>query len=283
MPLYDGSPIGYSLLGALVIDFGVQWVGWAAAAALQTEKFYDLFGSATFAGLAVGTLCVNAEYHPRAILATSLVGVWALRLGGYLVKRVMHEGSDSRFDGVRENPRRFFVFWTVQGVWVWLTLLPVLLINGARGQRDLGWYDVFGLGVWALGFGIEAVADAQKAAWRANPANKGRFINVGLWSISRHPNYCGEILCWLGMFGLSVCSFTSPASYGLVAASAVSPAFVALLLLKVSGVPPLEKVARKRWGGQPDYEAYVRSTREVLLWPTCVRTSPDKKNYDNIR
>ena len=71
------------------------------------------------------------------------------------------------------------------------------------------------------------------------------------------------------MFGLSVCSFTSPASYGLVAASAASPAFVMLLLLKISGVPPLERLARKRWGGQPDYEAYRRRTREVVLWPVC--------------
>jgi hypothetical protein len=246
--LYEGSPVGYTLLGALVVDFAVQWVCWAAAAAWQTEKFYDLVGSGTFLGVAVGTLCVNDEYHPRAILATCMVGVWAVRLGGYLVKRVLHEGKDTRFDGVRENPKRFFVFWTVQGVWVWVTLLPVLLINGARGQRALGWYDAVGAGVWALGFAIEAVADAQKARWRARPENKGRFITVGLWGISRHPNYCAPPGGSSLMRGPYMLPFHSPSGPHSWRDFVLDRHVWALgVLVYVAG----ELRARRRVGGQP--------------------------------
>mmetsp|Transcript_14605 Transcript_14605/g.50201 ORF Transcript_14605/g.50201 Transcript_14605/m.50201 type:complete len:316 (+) Transcript_14605:38-985(+) len=259
LPLMEST-----MLGALVVDLAINWTGWAFASALKTEKFYDLLGSVSFVTLAVGSLCNADTYLPRQVAATCMVGCWALRLGSYLVRRIARDGKDKRFDGVREDPKRFFVFWTLQAVWAFVVSLPVLLINGTGSQAALGAADAVAITVWALGFGIEAVADFQKDQWRKRPENAGRFIDEGLWSVSRHPNYMGEIMCWLGMWGLSL---SAVSSVGLGAAAAASPAITALLLLKVSGVPLLEKAADKKWGSEPAYQAYKRKTREVLLLP----------------
>jgi steroid 5-alpha reductase family enzyme len=125
----------------------IQWTGWALASALRTEKFYDLTGSLTFVTLATRSLSAAgglASAPARSRLLTGLVCAWAARLGTFLVRRVRAEGKDSRFDGVRDAPRRFFVFWTVQGVWVFITSLPLLLLNAAPHQPQLQWSDALG-------------------------------------------------------------------------------------------------------------------------------------------
>jgi steroid 5-alpha reductase family enzyme len=125
----------------------IQWAGWALASALRTEKFYDLTGSLTFITLATRSLAAAgglASAPPRSRLLTGLVCLWAARLGTFLVRRVRAEGKDSRFDGVRDQPSRFFVFWTLQGVWVFITSLPLLLLNAAPSQRELAWSDALG-------------------------------------------------------------------------------------------------------------------------------------------
>ena len=121
-----------------------------------------------------------------------------------------------------------------------------------------------GLAVWLLGFGIEVAADAQKAAWRAVPSNRGRFIDTGLWSLSRHPNYFGEMTLW---WGAAIIAAGGLASGGAVAAACASPLFVTLLLRRVSGVPMLARAAEKRWGKEPAFQAYKRRTRELLPLP----------------
>ena len=134
-----------SLLGVFAFDLAVQWVGWAFASALKTEKFYDLTGSLTFiASGAVGHLVGNSAAVPRARIATGLLCVWASRLGTHLVRRITRDGHDKRFDGVRDNPKRFLVFWTIQGLWVFITSLPVTLLNLTPQQRGLGPLDALG-------------------------------------------------------------------------------------------------------------------------------------------
>ena len=136
-----------SLLGTLALDMAIQWVAWAFAALLKTEKFYDLTGSLTFVTLAVSSLLHGpSALAPRARLMTSLVCVWAARLGSYLVTRIAHDGKDSRFDKVRDKPGRFLVFWTVQGLWCFVTSLPVLLVNNAASQpAKWGVADILGV------------------------------------------------------------------------------------------------------------------------------------------
>jgi steroid 5-alpha reductase family enzyme len=120
-------------------------------------------------------------------------------------------------------------------------------------------FAVIGLLLWVLGFGIEVVADAQKSRFSAKPENRGRFIQTGLWARSRHPNYFGEILLWIGIAVIAL-----PVLRGWQWVTLVSPVFVALLLTRVSGVPLLEKRADEKWGGQPDYETYKKTTPVLI-------------------
>lgn len=109
--------------------------------------------------------------------------------------------------------------------------------------------------LWAAGFAVEVIADRQKSRFRADDAHRGRFISTGLWSRSRHPNYFGEILLWIGVAVIAL-----PVLQGWQWVGLVSPVFVAVLITRVSGVPLLEAKADAKWGGQPDYEEYKRTT-----------------------
>mmetsp|Transcript_14480 Transcript_14480/g.38466 ORF Transcript_14480/g.38466 Transcript_14480/m.38466 type:complete len:383 (-) Transcript_14480:388-1536(-) len=246
----------------LLLSLGINWVGWGIAAALKTEKFYDLVGSLTFTTLTVGSLALSDSITPRKILVSAMVGLWTLRLGSYLVARIHKQGKDSRFDEVKHQPGMFFVYWTMQALWVWITLSPVLVINTAAATLPLAWYDILGVALWGGGLALEATADRQKDVWRGKPENKGKFIDEGLWSISRHPNYFGEILTWWGVFATCASSFSTLPQ----AASIASPLFVSYLLNYVSGVPILEKQADRRWGHLAEYQQYKARTPVLVPW-----------------
>lgn len=246
-------------LGA-AIDLAVQWSMWGLSALLKTEKFYDLTGSGTFVLLANLSLRWGDTRYLRQKIQTGLVTVWGLRLGGFLFLRILKEGQDKRFNHVRENPGTFFVYWTVQGIWIFVTLAPTLILNLEKHDRPLGLRDYLGWTIWAVGFLTQAIADQQKWNFKADPDNAGKFIHSGLWAYSRHPNYLGEILQWTGLF-LSASSVMS----GLQYISIISPLFVWFLLNYVSGIPILEQQALKKWGGDPTYQQYLKKT--PVLWP----------------
>lgn len=261
--LAGGPPVGGApaalALGALAL--GLQWLAWIPAALLRTERFYDLVGSASFLTLAASAcwVAVQAEgLSGRGLLAAGLVAVWALRLGWYLANRVGRHG-DGRFDEIKVSPTRFWVAWTLQGLWVfWTGLAAWILILHPGPAAWTGW-DAGGLAVWALGFAVEVVADRQKAAFRADPANQGRWIDEGLWSLSRHPNYLGEILLWTGVALIGTGVFEGGQWVGWI-----SPPFVALLLTRGSGVPLLEARAEERWGHLEEYQDYKRRVPVLL-------------------
>ncbi|XP_050418957.1 uncharacterized protein LOC126832280 [Patella vulgata] len=251
--------MGNILVKSAALDFGIQWGCWAVAALLKTEKFYDMAGSATFALLAYQSLSSGGQFFLRQKINTGLVLTWALRLGSYLVTRIMKDGEDKRFNNVRDKPSIFWIYWTIQGVWIFITLLPTLIVNSKQRDRDLTTNDYIGWAIWALGFFFEAVGDYQKSVFRANPDNAGKFISTGLWSISRHPNYFGEILMWLGIYISSTSVLKGVEHIGVI-----SPVFVAYLLTRVSGIPLLEKSSAKRWGSSPAYQQYVKSTAKLI-------------------
>ncbi|XP_076461945.1 uncharacterized protein LOC143294365 [Babylonia areolata] len=255
--------MGNSLAKAAALDFGIQWGCWVLASALKTEKFYDLAGSSTFFALALQSLRWGGTYHTRQKIQTGLVMAWAARLGTYLFSRIQHDGVDRRFNNVRDRPGVFFVYWSLQGVWVLSTLLPTLLLNSKKEDSPLSARDYLGWGMWGVGFLFETVADYQKSRFKANPENTGKFISEGLWSISRHPNYFGEILMWSGLY-VSASSVLS----GWEHLSVVSPLFLSFLLINVSGIPMLETYGQKKWGGDPAYQDYVRKTAKLIpfIW-----------------
>ncbi|XP_066264051.1 uncharacterized protein [Branchiostoma lanceolatum] len=247
------------LYKSAALDLGIQWVGWAAAVAFSTEKFFDLAGSATYALVAYLSLQWGGGHFTRQKVQTTLVLIWAFRLGSYLFMRVLREGKDVRFDEAKRNPAHFLVYWTLQAVWVFITLLPTLILNAKSRDRVLGFQDYLGWFLWAVGILLEAVADHQKSVFKADPENSGKFIQSGLWSISQHPNYLGEITLWLGLYITA-----AGVMRGWEHISIVSPVFVAFLLLKVSGVPLLDELGMKRWGNNPGYLAYRERTAVLV-------------------
>ncbi len=265
---------GVAILGRPVVfwcatvAFALQWLAFVPAWLRRTERFYDLVGSLSYLSVTIGALAATAAHRaldPRSILVAALVVVWAARLGSFLFRRVHLAGKDGRFDEIKQSWHRFLVAWTLQGLWVTLTALGALvLISDAAPRRFFDLHDVAGLSLWALGFALEVIADRQKAAFSRRPESRGRYIDEGLWSWSRHPNYVGEILLWCGVFVVGAGGFR-----GWQWLALLSPVFVWALLRFVSGVPLLEARADAKWGGQPDYEAYKKRT--PMLWPRLGR------------
>jgi steroid 5-alpha reductase family enzyme len=270
------SSVSSAFVAVAILDVAAQLVGWAISVAARTEKIYDFVGSGTF--LAANILAFawggggRASFaaggaFPRSALAFVAVCLWALRLGGFLTLRAARMG-DSRFEEVKTDPLRYLVYWLMQALWVFVTLSPVVWTHsvGPAGGRGLWAPDIIGLALFALGWGVETVADAQKFAFKADPGNRGRFIDTGLWRWARYPNYGGEIGVWTGIWLLCCGSFS-----GAAWATVVSPLFVSALLLFVSGIPLQEKQAADRWGGDPAYQAYRGRTNLLVPLPfKCV-------------
>jgi len=250
---------------AVAVAFVIQWLAFIPAWLLQSEAFYDLTGSLTYISVTLLAVALAPEIDGRAIVLLVLVVIWAGRLGTYLFRRIRRAGKDERFDRIKKSFPRFLIAWTVQGLWVSLTLAAALAAITTTVRKDLGVVALIGALVWAAGFGVEAAADRQKSRFRADPANKGRFISGGLWAWSRHPNYFGEIMLWVGVAVIAV-----PVLQGWQWVTLISPVFVALLLTRVSGVPLLEKRADEKWGGQEDYEAYKARTPVLVPLPPAV-------------
>ena len=259
-----GSTVGGLPVFALcvVLAFAIQWAAFVPAFLLQTERFFDLTGSLTYIAVTVVAVLLSSEVSARSVLLLAMVVVWAVRLGSYLFLRIRRAGADSRFAEIKPSFPRFLNTWTLQGLWVTLTLSAALVAITSTERVSLGTVTAIGIVVWVVGMALESTADAQKSRFRADPANQGRFIRSGLWSWSRHPNYFGEILLWIGVAIVAL-----PVLRGWQWVTLISPVFVFLLLTRVSGVPLLEKSADKRWGGETEYEAYKARTSVLLPRP----------------
>jgi len=259
---YAGLPL-FALCG--IFSFVVNWLAFAPAYAYQTERYYDLSGSLTYLTLTCAALTLGPA-DPRARLLGLLIVLWAVRLGSFLFKRVLEDGSDGRFDKLKPHFSRFLMTWTLQGLWVYLTISCALVAMTTANPLPLGPIAFTGAGLWLVGFGIEVVADSQKRRFRKNPdktpANDAPFITTGVWSWSQHPNYFGEILLW---FGIALIAF--PVLEGAQLATLISPIFVFVLLTRISGIPLLRARAKKRWGDDPRYQAYTKRTAVLIPRP----------------
>ena len=252
-----------AVLYCAAICIGIQWVVWIPASIGQTERFYDLTGGLTYLTVVGFSLWAGSQSEPpslRELIVSLLVVIWSLRLSSFLYLRIHRTGKDGRFDKLKTSPIRFLVPWTLQGLWVFLTMIVVIVINSqADSAPALGVWDGIGLSIWILGFGIEAIADNQKTVFNTEPENKGKWIDSGLWSYSRHPNYLGEILLWTGIAFFGISCFT-----GLERIAWISPIFIYLLLTKISGTPILDKRALEKWGDDPEYQKYRDNTPALI-------------------
>jgi steroid 5-alpha reductase family enzyme len=271
---WAGSQGGGSVFGVPIFALGValafliQWLAFIPAYVLQTERFYDLTGSITYISVTTTAALFSPNVDDRSVLLLAMVLVWATRLGTYLFNRILQTGKDERFGEITPSFLRFLQTWTLQGLWVTFTVAAALAAITTTTRQPLGWFALVGFLIWAFGFGVEVLADAQKNAFKSDPANRGEFINAGLWAWSRHPNYFGEITLWVGVAIIAL-----PVLRGWQWVTLISPVFVTLLITRVSGVPMLEERADEKWGGQEDYEVYKERTPVLIPRPPS-RKSP---------
>jgi steroid 5-alpha reductase family enzyme len=262
---FAGSQGGASINGIPIfalsvgLAFLIQWLAFIPAYVLQTEKFFDLTGGLTYILVVIMTVFFSRNVDGRTILLAALVVIWAVRLGAFLFSRIQKAGKDDRFDELKPSFFRFLNVWTIQGLWVTFTLAAALIAITANNRKELDIFAIIGALIWALGFAIEVIADAQKSRFKADPRNKDKFIQTGLWSRSRHPNYFGEIVLWIGVAIIAL-----PVLQGWQWFALISPVFVILLLTRVSGIPLLAKKADEKWGGQEEYEAYKKRTPVLI-------------------
>jgi steroid 5-alpha reductase family enzyme len=255
-----GSFGGLPVFGLSVgLAFLIQWLAFVPAYWRQTEKFFDLTGSLTYISVITLALLLSPGVDGRAILVWALVVIWALRLGTFLFGRIRKAGKDDRFDDIKPDFFRFLNVWTIQALWVTFTMAAALVVVTTTHRQPLDVFALVGGLVWVFGFAMEVIADTQKSRFAVNPDNKGKFIHTGLWSRSRHPNYFGEIVLWIGVAIMAL-----PVLQGWQWVALISPVFVTLLITRVSGVPLLEKKADQKWGGQAEYEAYKKKTPVLI-------------------
>ena len=253
---FSGIPI---ILLCAIVSFVTHWMIAVPSLITSSEKYFDFTGmvatllvvlTAMFALLSSG-----AQVSIRSVFVASFVSVWTLRLGIFLYKRIVKAGEDSRFRDIKKSLPKFLMTWTLSALWVFLTTVNAITLIALNPLEPIGIFFIMGALLWLLGFGFEVIADRQKKYFSEQPKNEGRFITQGLWSVSRHPNYFGEIILWAGIAIISL-----PFLSGWQYVTLVSPVFVFLLLTRISGLPFLEDKAEKKWGEDKDYIEYKKRT-----------------------
>ena len=244
----------------ILLIFSIQWIIFIPAYIFQTEKFFDLTGSITYLTTVLAALYITDSGKIADYVIVSCVAIWAIRLGSFLFMRIHKAGEDRRFRDIKPNFTRFFMTWTLQGMWVSMCLLCVLTALSSYSGIIMNNVFYIGLLIFILGFTIEVVADHQKTVFRKDLNNKDKFISTGLWAYSRHPNYFGEILLWLG---IAVMSFSSLEGFQYF--TLISPIFVYILLVYISGIRMLENQANKKWGHLDSYKEYLKNTPRLFF------------------
>ncbi|RWR74988.1 FKBP-type peptidyl-prolyl cis-trans isomerase 5 isoform 1 [Cinnamomum micranthum f. kanehirae] len=255
----------YYLAITAIVTLGYQFLFFVITALFKFDKVTDFAGSTNFILLAVLTLILKGSWHFRQVVLTLLVVIWGLRLGLFLLMRILQWGEDRRFDEMRNNLGKLAVFWTFQAVWVWTVSVPITVVNSRDRDPSIQPEDIIGWVMWSVGMSIEATADQQKLQFKNSPASRGKWCNVGLWKFTRHPNYFGEILLWWGIFVAST-SILKGAEWLVV----LGPIFLTLLLLFVSGIPMLEESADKKYGSVAEYKHYKKTTSPLIPLPPIV-------------
>jgi steroid 5-alpha reductase family enzyme len=242
---------------------GVMFLFWLGSLRLRDVSIVDIAWGAAGALIALTTYLVTESTGPRGLLITGMAVLWGLRLTWHIGRRKIGTGEDFRYAAWREEHgeayplRSLFTVFFFQAVLIWLVSMPVQVAQVSPGPAALGVLDLLGLAVWVVGIGFEATADRQLKTFLADPANSGKVMDRGLWKYSRHPNYFGDSLVWWGIFLVAAATAS-----GWV--TLFSPILMTWFLMKVSGVPLLEKALAERREG---YREYMKRTSPFVPWP----------------
>jgi steroid 5-alpha reductase family enzyme len=235
-------------------------LGWLLSLRLGDVSIVDSMWSLMFLLISISYALAADTIGERGLLVLVLVAVWAIRLSAYITWRNWGDDEDARYQEIRERNQPGFAYKSLylifgfQGLLALVISLP-LLVNIQSGT-PLGWLDYAGVALWVVGMIFEAGGDWQLARFRANADNRGKVLDSGLWSLTRHPNYFGDFCVWWGFFLLAL----SAGGWWTV----LSPLLMSFMLLKVSGVALLEKDIGKR---RPEYARYVQKTNAFFPGP----------------
>ncbi len=244
----------------LILSVLIQLIFFIPSYLFKTERLYDLIGSSTY------IVVISFAYYSisnKTITDTILfvfVLIWGIRLGTYLFKRIQRDKEDVRFEKAKKNFFWFLQYWLGQALWVSITSCAAVIAILKSENESLNIYVIIGVLIWIVGFSVEAIADLQKSKFKKSENTNKKFISTGLWSKSRHPNYFGEITLWMGIYIISLSSFS-----GIEYFSIISPIFVYILLTRMSGINMLEKIADERYGHLSEYVQYRENT--PVLFP----------------
>ncbi len=226
----------------------------------QTEKFFDLTGTISYVSSVLFIFFKSntvESINLGSLVLSIFIIIWSLRLGTFLFLRIKKAGKDRRFNEIKKSFSWFFMTFSVSGMWV--TICSICALTGIANGIIFSSTTIIGIIIFIIGFTIEIIADSQKTKFRANDDNKDKFISSGLWKYSRHPNYLGEIILWLG---ISLISFSSLEGFQYI--TLISPIFTYLLLVNVSGINFLEKSGKKKWGHLDSYKKYLKETPRLF-------------------
>lgn len=252
----------YIILTSLIISMSFQTLFFIFATYFKTDKVTDLSYGLTFILLAAYLFVQNSSKELPQIIIIAMITVWGLRLATHLLYRIIMIKQDPRFDGVRESFWKFAKFWTLQGIAVWLIMLPVIIWFSI--PIKFNYISIIGIIIWITGLILETTADIQKFKQKSDNNRKDKWLSTGVWKYSRYPNYLGELLCWWGIF-----IFVLPSLSGWLWFGIIGPITITILLLLVTGIPLLEKSREDRYGKDPEYQKYKKNTG--LLIPKFIK------------
>ena len=253
------SAIEVYLMG-LAAALSLMTLLWLVSLALRNASIVDIFWGAGFVVLGWLYFLLTPQGFPaRKLLIGILVAAWGLRLSLYILSRNRGKGEDFRYVAMRQAGgaqwwwQSYLKVFVLQGVLMWLISAPLLAaqLGAAAGLTIL---DGLGVLVWAIGFFFEAAGDLQLARFKADPANKGKVMNRGVWRYTRHPNYFGDAAQWWGFFLVAL------AAGGWI--TILSPILMTFLLVRVSGKALLERSMEQR----PGYREYIERTSGFVPW-----------------
>lgn len=246
------------LIQSILIVFAINALGLLWCYSQQSDKVTDLFYSLSFIIL-TGFLWFQQADNLTHHLLLIMITLWGFRLGAYLFKRIHVMKKDARFDQMRKRFIAIAGFWFLQASSILILVIPVIVtFNKTTIQTHP--IHLIGFLIWAIGLLIETIADQQKFSFRQNKTNEGSFIQSGLWKWLQHPNYLGEILCWIGVFIVAI-----PSLEGWEWLAVVSPIWISILLIFISGIPFLQKASQKKYGHLETYQQYKKTT--PLIFP----------------
>ena len=250
----------YLTLGLIIL--GLMILLWLVSLALKNSSIVDIFWGTGFVITTWAAFLLTPDgFTPRKVLLCSLVTLWGLRLSLHILTRNWGNPEDFRYQVWRKEAgpawwwRSFFKVFFLQGIIMWIVATPLLAAQFSAQPGRLTWLDYLAIPIWLFGFYFEAAGDWQLRRFKANPTNRGKVLQTGVWRYTRHPNYFGDATQWWAFYLIAL----SAGGWWTI----FSPALMTTLLLRVSGVSLLEKTLVEE---KPGYKEYIEKTSEFIPW-----------------